>query len=278
MKKKQRLITPALSGTIAVLLSTFVASPAAYSQSAASAKPIEGKAGQTFSVTLKEKQRQDFNLDLPKGEFFVYCDGKIVDDTPRIFGAIELLKRNGAKMPNYTGDLKFWAQNERVWREGAKFRLSAPTGIRLRLKNTGSETNTYWVKVVPTTNTQFVPFGYKIPVIPAKIGSNNGAGGTLEPSQVVYQRATIPAGKWSISLGAQAEEARAYVTLTVLDAKGLASNYPYIISNAGETGGEVRQEKILTFTKPTTLIFRVWNEGESISYPTKYDVTIEPAT
>jgi hypothetical protein len=230
---------------------------------AASNTPVIGKLNQTYSVVLEEKQRQDFNLDLPKGEFFVYCDGATINDSPRIFGSIELLKRNGAQMPEYTGALKFWAQNEKVWREGAKFRLKAPTGIRLRLKNTGSETNNYWVKVVPVTpQSQFVPFGFKIPVTAAKIGPNNGAGGTLAPSQVVFQRVTLPAGKWSYSLGA----------------KGMPSNFDGIISNADETGSEVRKEKIIRLTKPTTLIFRVWNEGESISYPTKYDVTIEPAT
>jgi hypothetical protein len=267
--------------TVLVALFSILYSGVTQAQSlpAASNTPVVAKLNQTYSVVLNEKQRQDFNLDLPKGEFFVYCDGATVDDYPRIFGSIELLKRNGAQMPEYTGDLKFWAQNEKVWREGAKFRLKAATGIRLRLKNTGSETNNYWLKVVPVTvQSQFVPFGFKIPVTPAKIGSNNGAGGTLAPSQVVFQRATIPAGKWSYSLGAQCEETRAYVSLIVLDAKGMPTNFDGIISNAAETGSEVRKEKIIRLTKPTTLIFRVWNEGETISYPTKYDITIEPAT
>lgn len=248
----------------------------------ASATPQTGKVGQTFAVVLDEKQKQDFNIDLPKGQFYVFCDAQRVGDgslSTTIDSSLQLLKRNGAAFPQYGGDFIYWNSHEKEARAGKAFSFTQPTGIRFRLKNQSDGTNNFWLTVVPAQPFKFMPYGFGATVIPAKIGANNGTGGTLESRQFAYLRATIPAGKWSVSLGAKEEEGRCYATLLSLNERGL--DYPQsfmLITSADDTGSEARTEKIITLSKSTTLIFRVYNEGAASQNPITYDVTIEPST
>ncbi len=247
---------------------------------AATKAPQVGKVGQMMAVQLDADESQDFNLDLPKGQFFVYADTQRVGEgslTSNMDATIYLLKRNGAAMPNYGGHLIYFNSRDRTARVGKAFSLAKPTGVRFRFKNESDGINNLWFTVVPAQPVKFLPFGFGSKLKVAKIGSNNGSGGTLEHREYEYLRATIPAGKWSISLGAKAEgdATRCYVSMNSLSARGV--DYSGSIAIYG-VGHEERQEKIVTFKSPTTLIFRVLNEGAADTNTISYDITIEPST
>jgi len=243
--------------------------------------PMVGKVGKTIGVSIDKDGKQDFNFDLPKGQFTVYVDAQRTGDgslTSSIDSSLKLLKRNGAALPQYSGDLIYWNAHEKEYRAGKAFSLTAPTGVRFRLTNQSNDTNNFWLTVVPTAPFKFLPYGFGAKVLDAKIGPNNGTGGTLESREFAYIRAKIPAGKWSVSLGAQEEEGRVYASLHSLDERGLDYAQSFnIITSSGDYGGEAREEKIITLTKPKTLIFRVYNEGSATKTEITYDVTIEPA-
>ena len=242
--------------------------------------PIVGKVGKTIGVAIDESGKQDFNFDLPKGQFMVYVDAQRIGDgslTSSIDSSLKLLKRNGAVLPQYSGDLIYWNAHEKEYRVGKSFSLAAPTGVRLRLTNQSNGENNFWLTVVPTAPFKFLPYGFGAKVLDAKIGPNNGTGGTLESREFSYIRAKMPVGKWSVSLGAQEEEGRVYASLHSLDERGLDYAQSFnLITSSGDYSGEAREEKIITLTKPKTLIFRVYNEGAASRNPITYDVTIEP--
>lgn len=244
---------------------------------AASPAPIPGKIGDPLGVALSANQGQEFDLDLPAGQFLVLCDGQAAGDKPRIVGSVSLLKRDGTPLPGHDGEFVFWNQNQCVWREGGAFKLAKPTELRLRLKNTADGPSNYWLHVAKLP-AEFVPFGFALPVTPCEVGQGKGTNGTLAPGAVAYGRATIPAGKWNISLGAQAQNARAYASLITLDARGMAVDSQLLIAATGEMGALARKAKSLSFSKPTPLLFRIWNEGAADKATITYTVTIEPAT
>ena len=243
--------------------------------------PMVGKVGTTIGVAINESGKQDFNFDLPKGQFTVYVDAQRIGDgslTSSIDSSLKLLKRNGAALPQYSGDLIYWNSHEKEYRVGKAFSFAAPTGVRLRLTNQSDGENNFWLTVVPAAPFKFLPYGFGAKVLDAKIGPSNGTGGTLESREFAYIRAKMPAGKWSVSLGAQEAEGRVYASLLSRDERGLDYTQSFsLITSAGEYGGEAREEKIITLTKPKTLIFRVYNEGAASRNPITYDVTIEPA-
>ena len=243
---------------------------------AATKAPKVGKVGQTMKVEIDSKKSQDFNLDLPKGQFFVYLDAQRLGEdslTSNIDASLYLLKRNGAEMPQYGGYLIYWNTGERTSRVGKAFSFSKPTGVRFRVKNDSGSANNFWLTVVPAQPANFLPFNFGSPVKAAKIGPNNGTGSTLEHREFEYLRAVIPAGTWSISLGAKTKEGSCYAWMDSFNARGV--DYPDSISIFG-VGKDDRKEKIITLVKPTTLIFRVTNGAGG--NPITYDVTIEPST
>lgn len=247
----------------------------------ASKTPMVGKVGTTIGVAIDEDGKQDFNFDLPKGQFMVYVDAQRIGDgslTSSIDSSLKLLKRNGAALPQYSGDLIYWNSHEKEYRVGKSFSLAAPTGVRFRLANQSDGENNFWLTVVPAAPFKFLPYGFGAKVLDAKIGPNNGTGGTLESREFAYIRAKMPAGKWSVSLGAQEAEGRVYASLLSRDERGLDYTQSFsLVTTADEYGGEAREEKIITLTKPKTLIFRVYNEGAATRNAIAYDVTIEPA-
>ena len=248
----------------------------------ATKKALVAKVGKTYGVSMDKGERQDFDFDLPKGQFMVYVDAQRIGEqslTSSIDSSLKLLKRNGAAMSQYSGDLIYWNAHEKEYRVGKAFSFSKPTAVRFRLNNASNGENNFWLTVVPVAPFQFLPYGFGAKVMAAKIGPNNGAGGTLGSREFSYIRAKMPAGKWSVSLGAQQKEGRVYVTLNSLDERGLDyTGYFSILTSAGDYGSEAREEKIITLTKPRTFIFRVYNAGSSGSDDITYDVTIEPAT
>ena len=241
----------------------------------ATKKPMVGKVGQTMAVQLDSKESQDFNLDLPKGQFFVYADVQRLSEKSsmnNMDASIYLLKRNGAQMPGYGGDFIYFNSGDSTKRVGKAFTLAKATGVRLRFKSDSFGTHNLWLTVVAANPVKFLPFGFGAKILPVKIGPNNGAGSTLEARGFQYLRATIPKGKWSVSLGAQSEDNCA-VDLDSYNERGVA--YPISFSIFG-VGKEERKEKIITLAKPTTLIFRVLNDSQADNVA--FDVTIEPST
>ena len=242
---------------------------------AGSATPTVGKVGQTMSVQLDSKKAQDFNLDLPKGQFFVYVDAARIGEgslTSNSDFSLLLLKRNGAEMPGYGGDLIYYNTRDRTTRVGKAFSFTKPTGVRFRIKNDADGANNFWITIVPATPVKWLPFGFGDVPKAIKIGPNIGTGGPLDARGYAYSRATIPAGKWSVSLGAKSED-NCSVDVTSYDERGV--NYPGSFSIFG-VGKDARKEKIITLSKPTTLIFRVLNDSQAENV--NYDVTIEPST
>lgn len=238
----------------------------------ASKKPMVGKVGQTMAVQLDSKESQDFNLDLPKGQFFLYLDAQVASGNSTN-ATVSLLKRNGAEMPGFGSAWIYYNTMDATSRVGKAFSFAKPTGVRFRLKNDDTaDASNFWLRVVPASPAKFLPFAFGSKLLPIKIGPNIGTGSTLDARGFQYLRATIPKGKWSISLGAKSEDNCA-VDLDSYNERGVA--YPGSIAIYG-VGKEERQEKILTFTKPTTLIFRVLNDSQAENVA--YDVTIEPST
>ena len=247
----------------------------------ATKKALAAKVGKTYGVSMDKGERQDFDFDLPKGQFMVYVDTQTIGEgtsSLSIDSSLKLLKRNGAAMPQYSGELIYWNANVKEHRVGKAFSFSKPTGVRFRLNNAANGENNFWLTVVPVTPFKFLPYGFGAKVMNAKIGPNNGAGGTLGKREFSYIRAKIPAGKWSVSLGAQQKEGRVYTSLNSFDERGVDYTGSFLlITSAGDYGGEAREEKIITLAKPRTFIFRVYNESSG-SDDISYDVTIEPAT
>ena len=242
---------------------------------AASKTPVVGKVGQTFAVQVDAKESEDFNFDLPKGQFFVYADVQRLGDKStltNIDASVYLLKRNGAEMPGYSGHLIYFNSGDSTTRVGKSFGFLKPTGVRLRFKNESNGAHNIWLTVVPATPLKWLPFGFGDKLLPIKIGPNIGTGATLGAREHQYLRATIPAGKWSVSLGAKSDDNCA-VDISSYNARGVADAASFNIYGVGK---EERKEKIITLTKPTTLIFRVLNDSQAENVA--FDVTIEPAT
>ncbi|RYX80800.1 hypothetical protein EON83_26980 [bacterium] len=244
---------------------------------AATKTPKVGKVGQTLAVSIGSKKSQDFNFDLPKGQFYVYVDAqglKEGDSVSKIDATLILLKRNGAQFPQFGSNLIYWNSHERTSRAGQQFSFAKPTGVRFRIKNDAEGANNFWLTVVPLQPMKFLLFSFGSKVMTAKIGPNNGTGGPLNHREFDYLRATIPAGKWSISLGAHSEAGKCFVSMVSLNARGV--DYMGSISIVGVENDD-RKEEIVTLAKPTTLLFRVVNEGAGDENPVTYDITIEPS-
>ena len=271
MKKSLLILTLALLG--ASSLTQAEDAPPTLPQ--ASKTPRVGKVGQMMAVQLDAKESQDFNLDLPKGAFFVYADVQRLGDKStltNIDATLYLLKRNGAQLPNYGGSLIYFNSGDSTARVGKPFSFTKPTGVRFRFKNESNGAHNLWLTVVPASPVKFLPFGFGSKLLPIKIGPNIGTGSTLDARGFGYLRATIPKGKWSVSLGAKSDD-NCSVDLNSYDARGV--DYPASFHIYG-VGKEERKEKIITLTKPTTLIFRVLNDSQAENVA--YDVTIEPST
>lgn len=242
---------------------------------AATKAPKVGKIGQMLAVQIDAKESQDFNFDLPKGQFFVYLDAQRVGEGSIVSNSdfsLLLLKRNGAQFPQFGSNLIYYNSRDRTLRVGKAFSFAKPTGVRFRIKNDADGINNFWLTVVPAAPAKFLPFGFGAKLQTIKIGPNIGTGSTLDAREFEYLRATIPAGKWSISLGAKSED-NCSVDLFSLNARGLDYNDSIKIYGVGK---EDRKEEIITLTKPTTLIFRVQNDSGANAVA--YDVTIEKST
>ncbi|WP_309711149.1 hypothetical protein [Armatimonas sp.] len=253
-------------------------------QDEAPAKPQKSGAatvltlGTTLLVELDKDESQDFSIELPAGEYTVLVDGKGLN-ARRVYGGLSVLKRNGSSLAGFNGEFLSWAENITEWRTGKTLSLKSNLAARLRLKN-GDETEThYWLTIVPTTKKDFVPLGYSATIKDAVIGTDEGVGGELEHNQSAYYKAVIPAGKWSISVGAKSA-GRPFVNVFLKDARGILLNPSgdHLMIN-GEPNTQKREEKIITLLKPKTFLIQIWSEGTTDTSEERvtYDLTIEKA-
>lgn len=239
----------------------------------AAEKPQPIKVGQTAQIDLPEDGRKDYTVSLAKGAYRLVWDAKRQDGrNSNIIGKISLLKPNGVIIEN--NQLGF---NEIAvcYRVGTILTVPKPFVARFRINTEAATQN--WFTVVPVTPAKRVPFGWGATVTPARISSDNGVGGTLEPDASVYHSITLPKGKWSISLGLQLPEGQnsnLMGKIDLLDAQGFAKEQRFV--NVNEIDNQARKEGIITVSRPTTYLLCVTSGDSSKTYT--YDVTIEPAS
>ena len=241
--------------------------------SRAAEKPQPIKVGATTKVTLEADGSKDYVVSLGKGAYRIVWDARRVDgESSNIIGHIRLLKPNGSVIDS--GLLNF---NEVgvSYRVGTVLNVAKPFVARLRLENNYSMDN--WLTIVPVAAGKRVPFGWGATITPARISSDNGVGGTIEPKQTVLHSITLPKGKWSISLGftqTNDEKSNLIGTIDLLDTLGFTKQSSLVVLN--EIDKQARKEGVLNVTKPTPYILRVTNGASEKTYT--YDVTIEPAS
>ena len=267
--KKSRL-TARIAGAAALM---GVALLSLLAGSRAATKPTPMKVGETVSMTLERDTSQDYVVSLGKGSYRLVWDAERVDGTiSNIIGKIQLLKPNGVIVDSRLLSFNETSVNGRI---GMIYRSPKPFVARLRVFN-GSGAARMWLSVVPIAKTARVPFGWGASVTPARIASENGVGGTLEPNAVLFHSVTLPKGKWSISLGLKApgeERTNLIAHVAMLDAQGMTLDGRLILMN--ETELQARAEGIVTMTKPTPILLRVANRTENKAYA--YDITIDKA-
>jgi hypothetical protein len=237
---------------------------------------IDLKVGEFGSVELEKGEKKDFRIDLAAGSYIVYFDCEAIEH--KINAELDFLKKNGAEISGLTGD-KVRVNGDYFARSGRTLTLKANTSLRLRLKNEDDGDGKFWIKIVPAKQTEFVKFGFKKEIKPAKVDSEKGVGGYLKTGQVVYYSAEIPAGKWSYSVGVSSRKGQGTVLCTaeMLDEKGFQLSDRNIFRINPDLGEARREESILKFIKPKKVIIRVEADiitGEGFDY----DVTIRKET
>ena len=188
-------------------------------------------------------------------------------------GTLSLLKPNGVILSSSLAGFNTIGVTGRI---GTTYRAPKPFVARFRLRNE-DEPLKVWFRVVPVSQAARVPFGWGATVTPARISSDNGVGGTLEPKASVFHSITLPPGKWSISLGLQlpdGQNSNLIGSIDRLDAQGFMVTKGFVGVN--KIDNQAREEGILTIAKPTPILLRVNNDTDDKTY--KYDVTIEPAS
>jgi hypothetical protein len=232
--------------------------------------------GKVARAEIETGETQDFRADLPAGTYTVYVDAKA--HTKRAHGSLTMLKKNGAALPGFNGELLNWIESW-SWRAGKTFTLKANTAVRFRLKADDGQAS-YGITLVSANQKGFVPFAFGAEVKEAKVGTDEGVGGSLKEGECAFYRATIPAGKWDISVAAKLPDGRAYAECYFLSEKGIyeigSALAEHLIIAADDSGGQKRQEKTITLVKPKTLLFRIVNEMGTES-PMTYDLTIQKA-
>lgn len=240
----------------------------------ASTPPTPLKVGATAKVDLAANQSRDYAVSLAKGSYRLIWDAQRTDGkSSNIMASLALLKPNGVVMNN---SLLSFNEIGVEYRIGRIYNVPKPFVARFRLKNSDAPLHC-WFSVVPVAAGKRVPFGWGAAITPARISSDNGVGGQLEPNQSVYHSVTLPKGKWSISLGLQLPDDKSsnlMGSVDMLDTMGLATKQNLVALN--EIDNQARKEGIVTILKPTPILLRVTNETSNLTYT--YDVTIAPAS
>lgn len=259
-----------LIATSLFLLASMLLAPA---QSRALDQAEHMTVGQTVHMTLGNGDTKDYTISLNKGSYVILLDAQRSDGaSSNIQATIRLLKNNGVVVNDNLLTANEIGGNTRV---GAQFFNPKPLPARLRISS--NQDADYWMTVLPASSAHFVPFGFGKDVSPAKVGTQDGVGGTLDKNDTAYYSATLKPGKWSISLGlATTDGASTNIQghVDLLNTLGEPVNERFVVLN--EIDKESRKEGVLTVIKPTAYLFRVVNDSGSIPYT--YDLTILPAT
>lgn len=244
-------------------------------------RAIPLRIGSPGKVSLAKKQKQDFTVSLTKGTYRVYLDTKGSDEEGKaanvVQGSVKLMKQNGAQAATLPYDFLGWYEFDALHREVRTLTVAKNTAVRFRVTNSDLSSAEDSLTVVPAA-AAFVPFGFGVPVQAARISDQSGVGGRFDFLGYAYYRATLPKGKWSVSLGLRRPEGTdAYLsgTLVLLDPWGKRlPDAPSTIDVTEDTG---RVEKVLDVKAPRTIIVRVKNISNNHG-ALDYDVTIRPAT
>ncbi|MBC8137247.1 MAG: hypothetical protein H8F28_15310, partial [Fibrella sp.] len=169
----------------------------------AQGRPAEkGAVGNTIHFTLKAEESKDIAISLPKGDYVIQADLKLVEqkDT-NMQMEVDLLKTNGVMVEKR---VLFANAVHRVARVAKPLRLVKPLGARLRVTN-DSEPMEFWLTVIPAAKRTFLPLAYSSEAIGTLgIGEANGKGGMLAKSPedgfYHYHKVALPAGRYDISL------------------------------------------------------------------------------
>lgn len=231
--------------------------------------------GQTVHVTLTSADTKDYTISLTPGYYVILLDSERSDGSSgNIQANVRLLKNNGVVVDSDLLDCNEIAVETRV---GKQFYVPKALPARLRVTSQQDIPTDYWLTVMTAKAAHFVPFGFGKSVSPAVVGSDQGAGGTLDKSDSAYYTATLKPGKWSISLGLSTTDGSStnlQGQVDLLNTLGEPTKEQFVVMNAIDK--ESRQEGILTVVNPTTYMFHVINTNASTPY--NYDLTIEPAT
>lgn len=263
---------------VLVILSLFLGgmAPPALAQTRPAEKATPGS---VIRFTLEANASKDIAIFLPKGEYVVQADLKLVEEkATNIQMEVDLLKSNGVLVQD-----RVLAANEvhRVARIARPLRLAKPLNARLRVTNENVPME-IWLTVIPAAKRAFTPFAfYDGQIGTLGIGEANGKGGTLakrpEDGFYTYHKAVLPAGKYDVSLylkQTDGSQSNLQGALTLLDRFGVAAREDWKL-NVNEIGAETRKDKRLVLVKPATVFFLVTNDG-SLAYD--YTVGIEKAT
>lgn len=244
-------------------------------------RPAEkGAPGTTVHFTLKAKEGKDIAMALPKGEYVIQADLKLVEDkSSNVQMEVDLLKTNGVSVED-----RVLSSNaiHRVARVAKTFRLAKPLAARLRVTNGGAPME-FWLTVIPSAKRTFLPFAFSnAPIKPVAIGTDSGKGGMLAKSPedgfYTFHKVALPAGKYDVSLYLkQADGVRSNLqgSLVLLDKFGVPDLTDWDL-RVNEIDVETRKDKRLVLAKPTTVYFLVTNNSSFKPY--EYTVGIEKAT
>lgn len=255
-----------------LIIAGMLLSPAA----AMALDPAEHMAvGQMVHTTLTSSDTKDYTISLAPGDYVILLDAQRSDDSSsNIQANVRLLKNNGVVV---NSDLLDCNEIGIATRVGKQFYVPKALPARLRITSQQQIPTDYWITVMPAKTAMYVPFGFGKPLLPAKIGSEQGVGGTLDKNDSAYYSIRLKPGKWDISLGIETTDGTStniQGQVDLLDHLGEPVKEQFVFIN--EIDKQSRKDAELTVIKPTTYIFRVINNNSSLAY--NYDLTIEPAT
>jgi hypothetical protein len=237
--------------------------------------PVEVlKLGKPTLAELEHDEKQDFRIDLTKGTYTIYLDGEPTKG--KLNATLQVLKMNGAEIPNISGKNIDFVDESGVYRHANTYTFATNMAVRLRLKNNAEDDAKYWVTYVPSKQAGFIPFAFGAEIKEVAVGVEQGVDGELAPKEVVYYAATIPAGKYSVSVGIDAKNGTAFCTADILDERGVpfytaASQNKFFVNPSG--GEQRREEVIVKYLKPKNVIIRL--ESDLISAgPFPYNLSI----
>lgn len=250
---------------------------------ALSHQPVAGsipiKLNESSTVQLDKSSRQDFTINLNKGQYRIFVDTKGTDEDGKVTnvvqGSVKLMKGNGAVTTDLEYDFLGWYEFDAFHREVKVLNLKKNMQVRFRVQNSNLSRADMSLTVTPVSSKKFVDFGFGALIEDAKIDDEQGVGGKFDYLDYRYYRAVLPVGKWSITMGLRRPDGSdSYLagSLLVLDEMGKRTNLePAKIDTSSDTA---RAELILDVKgKPRTVLLRLKNISNNQG-TLDYDLTV----